>query len=65
MRRKFIVKRIFLLVAWAVTIGAILGSFFVLRIIATLPDPESIATRQIKESTKIYDRTGKVILYDI
>src|SRR3989344_3836800 len=65
MRRKFIAKRIFLLVAWAITIGAILGSFFVLPIIATLTDPESIATRQIKESTKIYDRTGKVILYDI
>ena len=30
-----------------------------------LPDPTKIHQRQIVESTKIYDRTGQVILYDI
>lgn len=30
-----------------------------------LPDPEKINERQIVESTKIFDRTGKIILYDI
>lgn len=30
-----------------------------------LPNPEKLATRQITESTKIYDRTGTVLLYDI
>lgn len=30
-----------------------------------LPDPSKINQRQIVESTKIYDRTGKIILYDI
>jgi len=30
-----------------------------------LPDPEKINERQITQSTKIFDRTGKVLLYDI
>ncbi|MDO8581533.1 MAG: PBP1A family penicillin-binding protein [bacterium] len=30
-----------------------------------LPDPERIATRRVAESTKIYDRTGKILLYEI
>jgi membrane peptidoglycan carboxypeptidase len=31
----------------------------------SLPDPESLISRQVKESTKIYDRTGETVLYDI
>lgn len=31
----------------------------------TLPDPARLSDRQIKQSTKIYDRTGKVLLYEI
>jgi len=30
-----------------------------------LPDPTKIGQRQIAQSTKIYDRTGEIILYDI
>jgi 1A family penicillin-binding protein len=30
-----------------------------------LPDPQKISERQIVESTKIFDRTGKILLYDI
>ena len=30
-----------------------------------LPDPAQIRERKMKESTKIYDRTGEVLLYDI
>ncbi|OGZ33371.1 MAG: hypothetical protein A3I88_01080 [Candidatus Portnoybacteria bacterium RIFCSPLOWO2_12_FULL_39_9] len=30
-----------------------------------LPDPEKISQREVVESTKIYDRTGEVVLYDI
>ena len=30
-----------------------------------LPDPDRIITRQVAESTKIYDRTGAVLLYEI
>lgn len=30
-----------------------------------LPDPAEISERKITQSTKIYDRTGKILLYDI
>jgi len=30
-----------------------------------LPDPEKISDRQIIESTKIFDRTGQILLYEI
>ena len=30
-----------------------------------LPDPNKVNTRAIDQSTKIYDRTGKILLYDI
>lgn len=30
-----------------------------------LPTPEGIARRTISQSTKIYDRTGKIVLYDL
>ena len=30
-----------------------------------LPDPEKLLTRNINLSTKIYDRSGKILLYEI
>jgi penicillin-binding protein 1A len=30
-----------------------------------LPDPNSLYDRQVAQSTKIYDRTGTVLLYEI
>ena len=36
--------------------------FFIAR---DLPSPDAIIARQVSESTKIYDRTGQTILYDI
>lgn len=30
-----------------------------------LPPPEAFAARRVSESTKIYDRTGKIALYDV
>lgn len=50
---------------WLATLGVIALSLFVLYAKSQVPDPESIASRQIIESTKIYDRTGTKILYDI
>ncbi|TSC89784.1 MAG: 1A family penicillin-binding protein [Parcubacteria group bacterium Gr01-1014_3] len=50
--------------------GAIFGffligviSFFVIT--SDLPGPEILSSRQVSESTKIYDRTGEVLLYEI
>ncbi len=44
-------------------VAAILGVFA--YFLKDLPNPDKIAERQIVESTKIYDRTGTVVLYDI
>ncbi len=44
-------------------------AFFGLAIVAkmakNLPSPEQFANRQINQSTKIYDRTGEILLYEI
>ncbi|MBI5135087.1 PBP1A family penicillin-binding protein, partial [Candidatus Uhrbacteria bacterium] len=45
--------------------GFSVAAITVLIIYATLPDPTMIAQRTVPQSTKIYDRTGKTILYDI
>jgi penicillin-binding protein 1C len=51
--------------AWIITLGVIGVSLFVLYAKSQVPDPESIISRQVKESTKIYDNTGTTVLYDI
>ncbi len=58
-------KKLGLGAVWLVVIGAIIFFSFFIYLQQTLPDPESIAVRHISESTKIYDRTGQVVLYDI
>ena len=49
------------LFAMAILFGIGLFAFFA----KDLPDPTKIDQREVVESTKIYDRTGEVILYDI
>ena len=58
-------KALAMLFLWLFVIGTISLLSFFLYLQRTLPDPESIATRKVGESTKIYDRTGEVLLYDI
>lgn len=40
------------------------GGIFVAVAMTPVPDISSFASRQIDQSTKIYDRTGQVLLYD-
>ncbi|MEK7125000.1 MAG: transglycosylase domain-containing protein [Patescibacteria group bacterium] len=54
-----------LLALWVVAGGGALLFAWIIYLRTTLPDPEAIATRQVKESTKIYDSTGETLLYDI
>lgn len=45
---------------------AVAGILVMLAVIlSNLPSPEQFETRQVAQSTKIYDRTGKVLLYEI
>jgi len=54
------------LIFWGFAIGAILLGAFALSVFATdLPDIRNVSERKIAQSTKIYDRTGEILLYDI
>jgi membrane peptidoglycan carboxypeptidase len=48
-----------------VAAGAIILCFAVLYFAKTVPSIQEIGSQQIGQSTKIYDRTGTVLLYDI
>ncbi|HEY4500744.1 MAG TPA: PBP1A family penicillin-binding protein [Candidatus Paceibacterota bacterium] len=41
-----------------------LGGILLVVAITPVPDTNSFASRQIDQSTKIYDRTGQILLYD-
>ena len=53
------------LAAWVVVVGSIIFLVLFIYYQQSLPDPEAIASRRVNESTKIYDRTGETLLYDI
>ena len=40
---------------------ALLVFYYALQV----PDPSIVAVRRVSESTKIYDRTGEIVLYDV
>ena len=43
----------------------VVGSLYVAILIQTLPSPEQFNVRRANQSTKIYDKTGGVVLYEI
>ncbi|MDP3901715.1 MAG: transglycosylase domain-containing protein [bacterium] len=57
-------KMIYKLLAGLLALIALGAIFFVIAI-KDLPRPELLENRQVAESTKIYDRTGEVLLYEI
>lgn len=58
-------RKLFVLFIWLCVLGfvGIVGVFAYFA--KDLPSPEQITERRIIESTKIYDRTGKFLLYDV
>lgn len=60
-----ILKKLALFFLFCAAAAAIAGTGLFLYIIKDLPDPSKINDRKISESTKIYDRTGTVLLYEI
>lgn len=58
-------KKIFKISIFLFIIFSIGGGLFVFMLSRNLPDPKDFQERKIAESTKIYDRTGKVLLYEI
>ncbi len=56
------------LLFWLFSLSCIAGLalfFMVVFYYFQLPDPNSLATRRVNESTKIYDASGTVVLYDV
>ncbi|MBI3671407.1 penicillin-binding protein [Candidatus Azambacteria bacterium] len=58
---RFIFKAVFIVAAFMIPVSVFL--FF--KALNSLPDPTAIYDANKIESTKIYDRTGKALLYDI
>jgi 1A family penicillin-binding protein len=58
---KLAFKTVLLLCLVGVVVTAVLFAY----VAKDLPGPEAFAARKVAESTKIYDRTGTVLLYDI
>ncbi len=65
-RRRFgAVKNLLLALATLAVLGLVFFVAAFLYYAGQLPDPSAIAARRVSESTKIYDKTGQIILYDI
>ena len=65
-RKTYKLIRFFIGVVIILVIFGLAGVFTVFIIFGrNLPDPSNLEDRTITESTKIYDRAGKIILYDI
>ncbi|PJE57645.1 MAG: hypothetical protein COU82_00870 [Candidatus Portnoybacteria bacterium CG10_big_fil_rev_8_21_14_0_10_38_18] len=60
-----IIKKVLVFFIWLIVFGFI-GLIGVFAYFAKdLPNPAELTERQVVESTKIYDRTGTVLLYDV
>ena len=64
-RRKKIIYRL-LLIGGVVALLAVLGGGLTLAVtLRDLPAPEELFSRRVVQSTKIYDRGGRVLLYEV
>ena len=58
-------KKIILLIIVFIVSSFLLGSITVAFIARGLPDPNKLIDRELAQTTKIYDRTGETVLYEI
>lgn len=58
-----IIRNIILIIIGLFLIGAAVLAFYISTI--TIPDFSNFANRRIDNSTQLYDRTGKILLYDV
>ncbi len=59
------IKNLFLTLLTLAAFGSVILVIVFLYYAGQVPDPSSISARRVSESTKILDRTGENILYDI
>lgn len=58
-------KKIAFIALLVAGICAVIGIVFFLALAANLPSPDDFSEKKITQSTKIFDRTGKILLYEI
>ncbi len=58
-------KNIFLVLLTLAVIGLVFLAAMFIYYAGQVPDPSAISARRVNESTKIYDRTGGVLLYEV
>ncbi len=63
--RSRIRRRIFFFALFAGAAGIGISGILLFFVLRDLPDPSQLAERSVAQSTKIYDRTGTVVLYDV
>lgn len=63
-RKRFLVS-LFLIGSIAAVSFLILGVIYIAVLVRELPSPDQFETHQVSQSTKIYDRTGQTLLYEI
>lgn len=60
-----VLKRVLLVLVALTILGGLIGVSVIAYYSQGLPDPNKLIDRQVVESTKIYDRTGQQLLYEI
>jgi 1A family penicillin-binding protein len=59
-------RRVFLRLFFAGVIAAVVSAaIFIFSILRDLPDPSTFQSRALHQSTKIYDRTGETLLFEV
>ncbi|HZJ41781.1 MAG TPA: penicillin-binding protein [Patescibacteria group bacterium] len=64
-KRGFSKKKFFVTIFWLALFALVFSVLMVAWISRDIPNPNQLLEREINQSTKIYDRTGEHILYEI
>jgi 1A family penicillin-binding protein len=64
-KRKKLIKRIAVGIALVLLLGMATLAIMIASFLGNLPTPEQITSHEVSQSTKIFDRTGQVLLYEI
>src|SRR3989338_7650689 len=58
-------RPVFVFVLLFVVVVFVVGLIYLVVLARSLPSPEQFSVRQVNQSTKIYDRSGEVVLYEL
>ena len=64
-QKKYSIKNFFVLLIFLFLLGSVVTIISLTWLTRNLPNPEKLLERKISQSTKIFDQTGQVVLYEI